>query len=259
MRKRISITSDDDFAILAASSEALDETKQRNKPRSKLVEAIAVLLLARPMRASEIAQVVGKSTRYVSSYLSYWKTRGLFDYENGFWVLTPLGEEFARNILEREMNSRVAQYAALARQILSESLSETVKTTINNKKVSAEPDVSGQIQPFIAELTSNRSNKRQKKKPKKLCIRSILDDLELDEDERLVLETLMEHYIKWNMTYTYIDQLEKTLEADRAWLLTVLRSLQSKGLIYIYNDKRLGTRIGLSKNTKRLLALCSSI
>ena len=256
MTKRISIASS--TASWDEASVDTIETNQakKNKPRSKLVEAIAVLLLARPMRASEIAQVVGKPTRYISSYLSYWKTRGLFEYDNGFWILTPQGEEFARNILEREMNSRVAQYAALARQILVSTQEEGINQTINGKKQAPPSPVSGQLQSFIATFTNNSDNKRQKRRPRKLCVRAIIEDLELEEDERIVMEALMEHYLKWNMTYTYLDQLEKQLEADRTWLLMVLRSLQAKGLIYIYNDRRLGTRIGLSKNTKKYLALC---
>ncbi len=257
MAKRINIASN--TASWDETGVDIIETSQssKNKPRSKLVEAIAVLLLARPMRASEIAQVIGKPTRYISSYLSYWKTRGLFEYDNGFWILTPQGEDFARNILEREMNSRVAQYAALARQILVSTQEENIHRAINDKRQAPPVSVSGQLQPFIAGLTNNIDNKRQKRRPRKICIRAIIEDLELEEDERIVIEALMEHYLKWNMTYTYLDQLEKQLEADRAWLLMVLRSLQAKGLIYIYNDRRLGTRIGLSKNTKKYLALCN--
>ncbi len=255
MTKRVSVASaTNEWETISQAPEQPDGKK--NKPRSKLVEAIAVLLLAKPMRASEIAQVLGKPTRYISSYLSYWKTRGLFDYDNGFWILTPSGEDFARNILEREMNTRVAQYAALARQILFSNQGENIMQAMKDKKEPALGSGSGQFQPFIADLINKRGNKIQKKRPKKLCIRAIIEDLELDEDEKIVMEALMEHYIKWNMTYTYLDQLERQLEADRAWLLTVLRSLQAKGLIYIYNDKRLGTRIGLSKNTKKYLALC---
>ncbi len=255
MTKRISIAgAANEWETINQASES--SSSKRNRPRSKLVEAIAVLLLAKPMRASEIAQVLGKPTRYISSYLSYWKTRGLFDYDNGFWILTPDGEEFARNILEREMNSRVAQYAALARQILFSEQSENILATIKGKKELAPDAGSGQLQSFIAGLINTSDNKRQKRRPKKLCIRAIIEDLELDEDEKIVMEALMEHYVKWNMTYTYLDHLEKQLEADRTWLLAVLRSLQAKGLIYIYNDRRLGTRIGLSKNTKKYLMLC---
>jgi len=257
MTKRISIASNTASWDEATIDSIETSQTKKNKPRSKLVEAIAVLLLARPMRASEIAQVIGKPTRYISSYLSYWKTRGLFEYDNGFWILTPQGEDFARNILEREMNSRVAQYAALARQILASTQEENINQTINGKRQAPRGPVSGQLQSFIASLTNNSSNKQQKRRPRKLCIRAIIEDLELEEDERIVMEALMEHYLKWNMTYTYLDQLEKQLEADRTWLLMVLRSLQAKGLIYIYNDRRLGTRIGLSKNAKKYLALCN--
>ncbi|BES81398.1 replication initiator protein WhiP [Pyrodictium abyssi] len=228
--------------------------KQRGGPRSRLVEAIAVLLLARPMRAAEIAQVLGKSTRYVSSYLSYWRTRGLFEYENGFWVLTPEGEEFARNILEREMNSRVAQYAALARQIVSDKPLH-VTPTMKHKDGLRSSQQSGEPQPFIVSLTINADNKTQEQLLAS-CSRALLEELDIDDDERHVLELLLEHYRRWNMTYMYLDQLERELEADRVWLVGVLRSLQTKGLVYLYNDRRLGMRIGLSRKVKNALSAC---
>ncbi|ABM81050.1 hypothetical protein [Hyperthermus butylicus] len=229
--------------------------ERRQGPRSRIVEAIAVLLLARPMRAAEIAQVLGKPTRYVSSYLSYWRTRGLFEYENGFWTLTEKGEEFARSILEREMNSRVAQYAALARQILEQ---EQVSSTINNNTSTGPRLLSGRIQPFIAAYTGKTGKKRRKQGlPRSACIQAILADLEIDEEERAILEHMLNHYLQWGTSYTYLDQLEHDLEADRVWLLTVLRRLQTKGIMYIYNDRRLGIRVGLSKRLKEfVIATC---
>jgi hypothetical protein len=231
----------------------------RQGPRSKLVEAIAVLLLARPMRVAEIAQVLGKPPRYISSYLSYWRVRGLFDYENGYWVLTPEGEEYARTILEREMNTRVAQYATLARQILE---AEQVKATIKGETGYYRGGESGAIQRFIASHTSLSANKQQERSsiPVAACVRAVLAQLEgdLDDEERQIVEYMLQHYAKWGSTYTYADQLARDLSADTLWLLQVARRLQSKGLIYIYNDKRLGMRIGLSKRLKQLLKACQT-
>jgi hypothetical protein len=256
---------DKELRIALGSTEGtVDEGKTRKPaPRSKTVEAIAVLLLARPMRAAEIAQVLGKPTRYVSSYLSYWRTRGLFDYENGFWTLTAEGEEFARNILEKEMNSRVARFAALARQILGQgsltgnSLVKHISGTKKYKRSSGAAHPSGEILQFTAPIIDEAGNKQQNELLTQLCAQAVLGNLEIDEDERAVLEALLQHYSKWGMTYTYMDQLEQELEADRTWLISVLRRLQVKGLVYIYNDKRLGTRIGLSRKLKSLLSSCS--
>ncbi len=244
------------------SWKATEQNRQRVRsgPRSRLVEAIAVLLLARPMRVAEIAQILGKPPRYISSYLSYWRVRGLFDYENGYWVLTPQGEEYARTIVEKEMNTRVAQYAALARQILESEEAKPVKQTMNNKAEYYAAQLSGEIQRFIASKTIQTSNEIQKARTTTACIRAVLADLEedLDTDEKQILEYLLSHYAKWETTYTYIDQLAKDLDADTYWLLQVARRLQSKGLIYIYNDKRLGMRIGLSKRVKEFLRVCTS-
>ncbi len=237
---------------------AAGEKGRRGGPRSKLVEAIAVLLLAKPMRAAEIAEVLGYNSRYISSYLSYWKTRGLFDYENGFWVLTEEGEDFAKSVAEREMNSRVSQYAALAQSILSRAASsgEQVRETINGKKKRAGRRQSSGVLPFIASTTRTGGNKRQRSVARS-CTKAILAELdELSEDENTVLEALLDHYTKWGSTYTYIDHLEKQLDADRVWLMNVLRMLQSKKLVYIYTDRRLGIRVGLSKRLREVLEAC---
>ncbi len=236
-----------------------NESKPKSSgPRSRLVEAIAVLLLARPMRAAEIAEVLGYSTRYISSYLSYWRVRGLFEYENGYWTLTIEGEDYARTIVEKEMNTRVAQYAALAKKIISDNYkTKTIQQTIKDKDETGESTLSGKIQSFIVVQTNKRKKKRQDKPPIKACINALLNTLELEEDEQSVLEALLNHYEKWGSTYTYLDHLEKELEADRTWLLSIARILQAKKLIYIYTDKRLGIRIGFSKKLRNYLELCS--
>ena len=249
-------TLDDDTE--RSTGDAAHSGRRGGGPRSRLVEAIAVLLLARPMRAAEIAEVLGYSSRYVSSYLSYWRTRGLFDYENGYWTLTDAGEEYARNIVEREMNTRVSQYTALARSILGSQpggLAENVTQAMNNKRRGRARVQSGGSQPFIAGKTFSVDNKRQGPSPA-LCARALLENLELDEDERTVLEALLQHYVKWGSTYTYLDHMEKELDADRGWLLAVLRALQAKRIVYLYTDRRLGMRVGLARRLRSFLEEC---
>jgi len=236
--------------------------RQRHSgPRSRLVEAIAVLLLAKPMRSAEIAELLGHTTRYISSYLSYWKTRGLFDYENGFWFLTEQGEDFAKSIAEREMSTRVSQYAALAQRLLSKeqvAASRQVRETVNSKRGYARRRASGEKLSFTASQIGESSNERQRSVAK-TCVNALLADLdELTADEQTVLEALLDHYVKWGSTYTYLDHLEKQLEADRVWLLGALRLLQSKKLVYIYTDRRLGVRVGLSKKIRELLEGCAA-
>ncbi len=238
------------------AGDALGTARRRGGPRSRIVEAIAVLLLARPMRAAEIAEALGYPTRYISSYLSYWRTRGLFDYENGFWTLTDEGEEYARSIVEREMNSRVAQYAALARKLLQEPPAEPVSVATNYKAGRRRSKQSGGVLQFTATASGKRGNERQGLR--RACVQAVLAELEdLSSDERQVLEALLHHYERWGSTYTYLDHLEKELEADRIWLLGVLRLLQAKKLVYIYNDRRLGVRVGLSKKLRETLTECS--
>ena len=49
----------------------LNEKQLKTGPRSKLMEAVLILLLARPLRTSEIAVNLGLETKYESSYPSY--------------------------------------------------------------------------------------------------------------------------------------------------------------------------------------------
>ncbi len=232
------------------------DRKLGSGPRSKVVEAIAVLLLARPMRAAEIAQVLGRTSRYVSSYLSYWKTRGLFEYVNGYWQLTREGEEYARNILEKQMNSRVHQYMALAKQILESG--EQVRAAVKDKTRGIRSRGSGLLQPFTVAETY-KADKKKQNIPPEYCIQAIIDYSELTPEEQEVLDLLLSHYMKWGTTYLYADQLQRELDADASWLLRVLRLLQTKGIIYIYKDRRLGIRIGFSKRVRSQLEACLSL
>ncbi|MET1102109.1 MAG: replication initiator protein WhiP [Pyrodictiaceae archaeon] len=236
---------------------------KRGGPRSKLVEAIAVLLFSRPLRSAEIAQLLGYPPRYISSYLSYWRHRGLFDYENGFWYLTPEGEEYARSIIQREMNARFQQYTTLARQLLESSYDSrarnTIKYTMKDKNVLQSVEHSSRPLQFTAPLTIKNDDKQLDHTTIAMCIASSIEDEDLSEDEKEVLDTLIRHFTKWGTTYTYIDQLEEDMDADKNWLLKILRLLQAKGFIYIYNDRRLGTRIGFSKKLRILLNTCKEL
>ncbi len=236
----------------------LSDRGKKGGPRSKLVEAIAVLLLSRPLRSAEIAQILGFTPRYISSYLSYWKTRGLFAYDNGFWMLTPLGEDFARNVIQREMDEKLHHYTTLALRLISSQNTKMVSRTRKDKRVLRREKVSSGFQQFIVTQTSTVDNKQQDVALFLLCMEKAINDEGLTTDEQEVLNTIINHYIKWGTTYLYLDQLEELMEADRAWLLKTLRLLQAKGLIYIYNDRRLGTRIGFSRKIRQAIAVCSS-
>lgn len=87
-------------------------------PRSKLVEAVLVLLLSRPLKTSEIAENFGLETKYVSSYLNYWKKKGLVYQKAGRWHLTPQGEDFAKEIVQSKNNTN-DQYVTIAKDIFN--------------------------------------------------------------------------------------------------------------------------------------------
>jgi len=223
----------------------------RGGPRSRLVDAILVLLLSRPMRSSEIGEVLGKEAKYISSYLSYWKDRGYVDYDLGLWYLTPKGEEYARQIAERETDERFNEFVALAHRIASR-----LSQTRNNKAKALRADVTDESQLFIAELTERSDRKQQGNRASvAACVLQSLKDRLTDEETEVVME-MLSHYTMYGVTYMYMDQLAERLKADYEWLIRRVRDLQSKGIVYIYTDPRLGIRVGFSKAAKEVLATC---
>lgn len=235
----------------------LEESKGRERggPRSRLVDAVMVLLLSRPMRSSEIASLLGYSTKYVSSYLSYWRARGYVEYSNGYWTLTPKGEEYAESVLARETSEDVDKMASIAKRILS---SIQVKETVNDKGGSPRGAGARKSLSFTVTQTGKGDNELQERLRRASCIINVYKG-DLDEEELEVLSNLLTHYSKWGSTYIYLDNLAEAMEADINWLLRVSRRLQSKGILYIYTDPRLGVRVGLTKNMKDALESCEAL
>ncbi|MCE4604553.1 MAG: replication initiator protein WhiP [Aeropyrum sp.] len=239
---------------LEQHEEAKAKARGRRGPRSRLVDAILVMLLAKPMRAAEIAGILGYQTRYVSSYLSYWKTRGYVEYEAGLWYLTPLGEEYAREVLERESRDRFNEFAVIAQRILS---TVREKPAINDKRRASIRGAAGKPLPFIAGLKGKPDNKPQERAASARCALEVSRE-DLTGDELEVMSFLLDHYAKWGTTYIYLDQMQEEMGADFQWLVKTLRGLQTKGYIYIYRDPRLGMRVGLSKKSKELIEACEA-
>ncbi len=230
----------------------LKEKWSRSGPRSRLVEALIVLLHGKPMKTAEIAQHLGYNSRYISSYLSYWRVRGLFEYVNGLWQLTPKGEQVAQLIISRYQEQRFNEYLMIAKQILGEQ----VKTAVNDNNTQVTPHSSSRSLSFIAGKTSQKIPQPDRKYQVE-CLKQLINYNELPDEEKEVLDLLLEHYIKWNSTYMYVDQLIEQLQANEIWLMRILKSLQAKHLIYLYRDPRLGTRVGFSRSTKKLLGQCA--
>jgi predicted transcriptional regulator len=229
-------------------AEEITKTYLKGSPRSKLVEAVIILLHARPLRTSEIASNLGYETKYISSYLSYWKRKGLVYQEGGRWYLSPDGENLAKSIIDSYSNSRFREMLVIAKQVL-----EPVNQSINNNNPQNSAKKNKEVLSFIDSKTSNKNNKRQNKDIT-VCISEILEKLDVDEKD--ILMFLINRYKQWQSTYIYIDQLQEEYKADSTWLFKVLRNLQTKRILYLYNDPRLGFRIGFSQSFKRRLENC---
>ncbi|WP_292320128.1 replication initiator protein WhiP [Caldisphaera sp.] len=227
------------------------KNNEKGGPRSRLVDAILILLISRPMRSNEIAQYLNKETKYISSYLSYWKERGFVEYDMGLWYLTPKGEDFAREIISKTSDEKFNEFVALAQKVAG----ELVKKTINDKSNISEKGKTKESLSFIASKTNLADNKRQNRVSQVACVLQQLKD-SIDEEEMEITSFLLTHYAKYGVTYVYLDQITERLNADYNWLLKRLRNLQSKGILYIYTDPRLGIRVGLTRNLKDMLKNC---
>jgi len=109
---------------------------------------------------------------------------------------------------------------------------------------------------FTAAQTVKGDNILQERARRAHCFLQVLAE-DLDQDEFEALSSLLAHYSKWGSTYIYLDNLAEAMKADYTWLLRVMRRLQSKGIVYIYTDPRLGIRVGLTKSSKEMLAECT--
>jgi len=57
-----------------------------------------------------------------------------------------------------------------------------------------------------------------------MCIK-ILRLKDLLEDEMTILSYLIKHYIEWNSTYVYLDQISEELHYPNTKLVSILRKL----------------------------------
>ena len=231
--------------------ELAERLTTKSGPRSKLMEAILVLLYARPLRTSEIASHLGYSSKYISSYMSYWRKKNLVYQEGGRWYLTSQGEAIAKEIIESVNNARFNEFLALARLIMAKPESQTKNNNVEQETKKAAKNVLS----FFVNQTKSVNKETQNGNPE-VCLKEILQ--KLDEDEREIMSFLLSKYSAWKSTYLYVDQIQEETGADVGWLFRVLRRLQTKKLLYLYHDPKLGVRVGFTQNVKALLEECYS-
>ncbi|MEM1877207.1 MAG: hypothetical protein QXE70_10015 [Ignisphaera sp.] len=249
----------------SSSDEAVESIASDRGPRSRVVEAILLLLYVKPMKSSEIAKILNKSSKLISSYLSYWKTRRYVVYRTGYWMLTKLGEEYVKTLLE-SIGIPVAtprDVVLLAHKLINEQ----IHSTINNKNQLKNRPYGTEIQRFISSETYNNVGKHSHNTStdtkavleKALsCVKKVLETKDLLEEEIAILSYLIKHYVEWNSTYLYLDQIADELHYPSHELMNILRKLQTKKLVYLYTDRRFGIRVGLGKSFKYILDQCIS-
>ncbi len=232
-------------------------------PRSRIVNAVLLLLYLKPMKSSEIANIIDKNTKLISSYLSYWKVRGYVMYRAGYWSLTKSGEEYVKILLE-SLGTPVLSPRDVV--LLAQKLtSEQDLSTINDWILAYKSQEETEIQSFTDRKTGSYVGKQEHRSmPREInekaieCASKILRSKDLLEDEMTVLSYLIKHYVEWNSTYVYIDQISEELHYPNSELMLILRKLQTKKLVYLYTDRSFGIRVGLGRTFKQLLDSCAS-
>ena len=160
-------------------------------------------------------------------YLYYYKRKGWVAQDSPLWSLTELGEKRRKEGLQIRKNSRPPSFNSIIRDNQfckkSEGLSrvEDPRNLVENLRNQVEETLQRGKLCSTREKYSRIAN-------------------ELGEDEKEVLKYLVEHRCKWGSNYRYFDEL-----------LRVLRRLQSKKLVYLYEDKRKhAVRVGLGKTLR---------
>ncbi|MCS7111103.1 MAG: hypothetical protein N3E36_06835 [Sulfolobales archaeon] len=231
-------------------------------PRSRVVDAVLLMLYLRPMRSREIASIIGKTSKLVSSYLSYWRSRGYVGYRSGYWFLTKTGEGYVKTFLESLSIPILTptDVVQLAQKLINEPDFSTINSWIQQDSHQKETE----IQQFTEKRTDSKVGKQYSvSDPQKggiikalECVTRILASKDLVEEESQILNFMIKHYVEWNSTYMYLDQIAEELHYPNSELVAILRRLQSKKLVYLYTDTRFGIRVGLGKSFKQLLDMC---
>ncbi len=231
-------------------------------PRSRIVQAILLLLYVRPMRSSEIASLLNKKTRVVSSYLSYWKARGYVEFKSGYWMLTKKGEEHVQAVLQSLGIPVLSAHEVvqLAQKLAKEQVLDTINSWAKHRTAQDEAEIQSftalQTSSKVGKLVTQTNNSTNLEKVLK-CLEKVMNAKDLSEDEAEILRYMVKHYAEWGSTYLYLDQLSEDLHYSTQELLVVLRKLQSKKLVYLYTDRRFGIRVGLGKGLKQILDTCT--
>ncbi len=137
-----------------------------------------------------------------------------------------------------------------AKQILS---NDQVKPSINNKDVQKTDKNERKFCRLLKDKT-NKANKKQQKSNLEECLRDLTEKLNQEENE--LIKFLLDKYKQWGSTYLYMDQIQEELKADNVWLFRILKGLQTKRLVYLYQDPKLGLRIGFTQSFKKRIEEC---
>lgn len=166
-------------------------------------------------------------SRQISSKLQLLKQQGLIAKDAGNkWRLTSLGEKVYNSLKEEYLN--------LAKG------SEKIRTILENIGIYK----TDTVRVSKSHLDTVR------------ILSEILDKIKettmISKDEEELLKIVLENYLLNRKGYTYADILVEDYGYNINELKRLVKRLQVKDLMYIFRDRMLGTRIGLSDRAKAI-------
>ena len=185
-------------------------------------------------------------TAKVSAILYTLRSRGELErWQDGGWYLTERGELKVKQYLYFYENlPRLKKAVIEASQILSQLNIQNIQETNKEHTI----DVS--YTPFSRLTKTNKDKHSLTETKSRLTDISSLTN-ELDEEEKEILNILLEHYEKWGSTWLPVEELVDR-GYDYQYLARILRRLASKKLVYWYQKQG---RVGLGKLAKQVLGV----
>lgn len=209
--------------------------------------AYMLLLLAAegPLDYTTLSSRMGVAPSDVRARARYWMRKGWLSKNSPFVKLTELGEELVSKYAEylaRIASSRYNDTSLLLQTIIERRVNfrklrlNEGKTRVKKGKLEQNEGKSrvnkGKEEQTLAKRGEERVNER------------------LAEEELRILSALVELCRSGGRGYAYVDQLAELTGLSEDDVLRYSRWLQSRGLVYLYRDRRLGWRVGIRRELR---------
>jgi len=177
-------------------------------------------------RVKDLAEITGKPSNYLSTYLYRMYRYGLAEKKGSFWNLTPKGLLFYDHLINVDLKKKIKQQKKQQKK-------QQRKQQLNN--------IFG------------------RKRIKQTSFTLWLQKSRVDEVEKEIVEVLLDHYNRTGSKFILVRdkyELAERCKVNPSALGEALKNLREDNIIYIYHLRREGvTKIGLKKDFIKLLEM----